>query len=41
VQQRHVLGTGLPNAHHVIELTVPSDTPAILELRAYRPPLVE
>ena len=41
VQQRHVLGTGLANAHHVIELTVPSDTPAILELRAYRPPLVE
>ena len=41
VQQRHVLATGLPNTHHVIELTVTSDTPAILELRAYRPPLIE
>lgn len=41
VQQRHVLATGLPNTHHVIELTVPSDTPSILEFRAYRPPLIE
>ena len=41
VQQRHVLATGLPNTRHVIELTVLSDTPAILELRAYRPPLID
>jgi hypothetical protein len=41
VQQRHVLATGLPNTRHVIELTVLSDTPAILELRTYRPPLID
>ncbi|MGV8918826.1 MAG: SGNH/GDSL hydrolase family protein [Pseudomonas sp.] len=41
VQQRHVLATGLPNIHHVMELTVPSDTPAILEMRTYRPPLID
>ncbi len=41
VQQRHVLVTGLPNTRHVIELTVSSDTPAISEFRAYRPPLIE
>lgn len=41
VQQRHVLATSLPNTHHVVELTVTSDAPAILELRAYRPPLIE
>lgn len=41
VQQRYVLATGLPNTQHVIELVVPSDTPAILNFRAYQPPLVE
>jgi hypothetical protein len=39
-QQRHVLATGLANTHHVIELTVAADSPAILELRTYRPPLI-
>jgi hypothetical protein len=41
LQQRHVLATGLPNTHHVIELSVPSDTPEILEFRTYRPPLID
>lgn len=41
VQQRYVLATGLANTRHVIELTVAADSPAIFELRTYRPLLVE
>jgi hypothetical protein len=40
VQQRYVLATGLANGHHVVELTLAPNTPAISEVRAYRPPLV-
>lgn len=37
VEQRHVLATGLANAHHRVVLTIGRDAPPIGEVRVYRP----
>lgn len=39
VEQRHVITTGLANAHHVAIITLADDAPPVREVRAYRPSL--
>ncbi len=37
VEQRHVIATGLPDAPHVVTVTLARDAPAVREVRVYRP----
>ncbi len=40
VEQRHVLATGLANGPHRVAIALAPEAPAVSEIRAYEPPLV-
>lgn len=39
VEQRHVIATGLLNAHHTVRIALAPDAPFVREVRTYRPPM--